>query len=165
MQQLEMSRLESKRTLDQLEDARVQSNHQSILHSQLLNKIGIDSSLLQATHEKELSTIRSQLFVSQQDKRIAEERLVREMEAMQGTLNMMQNQGRNEDVWKGRCMTMKAEVEALRGERDGLAQQLQAQRLSYNQGPLPQNNQRPRPALAISTANNSFHIGSNGRMF
>ena len=86
MQQLEMSRLESKRTLDQLEEARVQSNHQSILHSQLLNKIDIDSSLIQATHEKELSTIRSQLFASQQDKRIAEERLVREMEAMQGTI-------------------------------------------------------------------------------
>lgn len=165
-EQLERSKSEKRLLQTQLEEAQTFSKKQASIHShsQSLNKLQIDANLIRAANERDISTIRDQLLSSENDKRNAEERLSREMEAIQGTLNLMQHQGRSEDVWKGRCLTMKAEVEALRGERDGLVQPLQAQRLNHQ--PVPLTNQRSRPALALNSANLSNNFsGPNGRMF
>lgn len=146
----------------------------SLAHSQSLERLKIEAFQIRTSSEQDLSILRDQVLAAQQGKKAAEDKLAGEMEAMQATLNSMQHQGRNEEVWKGRCLSMKAEMEGLRSERDALAQQLQAQRHNYGnpQNPPP-NNQRPRPALAISTATNhpsnanSSYLTkpSNGRMY
>ena len=161
---------------NQLNHAQKLAEESSHAHCQSLDKLKIEAFQIRSNHENELSVLRGQLHVAQQEKRAAEEKLAREMESMQLALNSMQNQGRNEEVWKGRCLSMKSELEALRSDRDSLTQQLQAQRLNYNNPQVapPSNNQRPRPALAISTAtnhptnanNNSYQAKqNNGRMY
>jgi hypothetical protein len=130
-----------------------------------------EMSQVRSAHGDELTTLQGQVLAAQHDKRAAEDKLAREMEAIQQTLNSMQHQGKNEEIWKGRCFSMKAEMDALSSERDSLAQQLQAQRQTFNAPVPPPNHQRPRPALAISTAanhpTNTMYQSSksNGRMY
>ena len=67
---------------------------------------------------------------------------------------MMQQQGRNEEAWKGRLQKMRLEMDALRSERDALAQVVQQQQPPphpfQQQGPPQQwqqqkQNQHPPP--------------------